>query len=60
MCLLGIVTAVLVGFILASERVLKTDERMAYWRLKSAMEGPTELPSIDRSGGTGTASDRID
>ena len=60
MHLLGIVSAVLVGFILASERVLKIHERKAHWRLESAMEDPPELSSIDRPGGIGTVSDRVD
>jgi len=60
MYLVGIVSAVLVGFILASERVLKTHKRMARWRLKSAMNDPAELSSIDDSGGKGTVPDRVD
>lgn len=42
MYLLGITSAVLVGLILASEKVLRIDERFARWRVKTKTKNPQE------------------
>jgi putative Mg2+ transporter-C (MgtC) family protein len=44
MYLLGIASAVLVGFILASERVLRIDERLARWRLRKTKDPQESKP----------------
>ena len=47
MYLLGITTAALVGLILASERALNLDERLARWRANTETEDPQEDSPFD-------------
>ena len=47
MYLLGVVAALLVGLILAAERVLRLDERLAHWRSQTRTEEPQELKPPD-------------
>lgn len=47
MYLLGISTAALVGLILASERILNLDERLARWRANTETEDPQEDSPFD-------------
>lgn len=47
MYLLGITTAALVGLILASERALNLDERLARWRANTEREDPQEDSPFD-------------